>query len=192
MKAKTISLVITFSAIAIALNPTISRLAIPVFYLPNTGMVYQFFEIPIVASLFLLGLRSGVAVAVLNSIAMAFLYPGSYYLYPVVNFAAVISMIIGVHLAIRFYKNRTGNSIFLNGKRIVLFSTALGIVLRVLTMTPIWYSIIRTFYPDPSFTFFSTIIFPLIALYNSTQSLYTIPIAYFIAKRVSENLKMSN
>lgn len=192
MKTKTISLIIAFSAIAIALNPIISRLAIPVLYLPNTGVVYQFFEIPIVAALFLLGLRSGLAVTVLNSVAMAFLFPGNFFLYPVVNFAAVTSMMIGISLAIRFYKGRVENPAIFRGKRIILISTAFGIILRILATTPIWYGIVVTFYPDPSFAFFSTVIFPLQALYNSTQALFTITIAYFVAKRVSKNLKMDN
>jgi riboflavin transporter FmnP len=190
MKTKTISLIIAFSAIVIVLNPTISRLAIPVLYLPN--VVYQFFEIPIMIALFLLGFRSGLVVAVLNSIAMVFLFPGSFYLYPVVNLAAVTSMMIGISLAIGFYKGRVENQEIFRGKRIILISTAFGIILRILVTTPIWYGIVVTFYPNPSFAFFSTVIFPLQALYNSTQALFTIPIAYFIAKRVSRNLRIDN
>jgi riboflavin transporter FmnP len=190
MKTKTISLIIVFSTIAIALNPTISRLAIPALYLPN--VIYQFFEIPIILALFLLGFRSGLVVAVLNSIAMVFLFPGPFFLFPVVNLAAVTSMMIGISLGIRFYKGRVENPAIFRGKKIILISIVFGIILRILATTPIWYGIVVTFYPDPSFAFFSTVIFPLQALYNSTQALFTISIAYFVAKRVSKNLKIDN
>ena len=63
METRKVALIVAFAALAIVLNPTISRLAFPVFYIPNTNLMYQFFEIPIVVALLLLGLRSGVAVA---------------------------------------------------------------------------------------------------------------------------------
>lgn len=192
METKAIALIIVFSALAIVLNPTISRLAIPVFYIPNSNLVYQFFEIPIVAALLLLGFRSGLAVAALNSLALVFLYPGRIFLYPVGNFVAVTSMMIGIYLAIKLFKRKTGNGSHLNGTRIILFSTALGIALRIAAMTPVWYVLFRLAYPTQPFSFFLTTAVPLEAVFNATLPLYTIPIGYLVARIIGKNLKVGN
>jgi len=187
MKTKTIALIIAFSAVAIVLNPAF-RLTFPVFYMPTSGLFYQFFEIPIVAALLLLGFRSGVAVGVLNSTAMVFLYPGNYFLYAAGNLLAVTSMMVGMYLSIRLYESRAGSNSDFKRTKVVLFSTAFGILFRVLAMTPFWYGVVQVFYPDPSHTFM--IVLPLQAIFNSTLPLYTIPIAFLIARTINKNLKI--
>ena len=189
MKTKTIALIIAFAAIAIVLNPRFG-LTIPVFYMPSTSLQYQFFEIPIVAALLLLGFKSGMTVAVLNTTAMVFLYPGTLFLYAAGNLLAATSLMVGVYLAVRLYESRAGCAAHFKGTRVVVFSTALGILFRVLAMAFFWYGIVYMFYPDPSHTVF--LVLPLQAIFNSTLPLYTVPIAYFVARTIHKNLKIFN
>ncbi len=192
MQTKKIALIVAFSTISIVLNPTISRLAIPVFYIPSTQLMYQFFEIPIIVALLLLDLKAGVVVAALNSIALAFLYPGQRFMNPIGNFVAVTSMMTGISLATSLHKRRKGKKPGLTGTKTVLFSTGLGIVFRIIAMTPMWYVMVRISYPLLTVSSFFALVFPLMAVYNATLPLYTVPIAFFIARTVDKNLRVGS
>ena len=189
MQTKTIALVITLSALSIVLNPTISKLAIPAPFLLGTNLVFQFFEIPVVIAFLLMGIKPGLTVAVINSVAMVFIYPGRTFLYPLGNLCAVTSVIVGVYVATKLYSHRTHTS-QLTGNRIILYSTTSGVLFRVAVMGPWW--IASSFFvgsiPIPAIL---SGVLPVEVFYNAILALYTIPISYVIAKTINQNLRIS-
>ncbi len=190
LQTKTIALVITLSALSIVLNPTISKLAVPAPFLLGTNLVFQFFEIPILIAFLLMGIKPGLMVALINSVAMVFIYPGRTFLYPVANLLAVTAVIVGVYLAITLYSHRTQVS-HLTGNRVILYSTISGILFRVIVMIPWWFasSLLVRSVPIPAIL--STVL-PVEVFYNAILTLYTIPIAYIIAKTINRSLRISN
>ena len=103
MNARSIALIATFSAIAIALN----IIRIPTIYWP--GFSYHFNEIPIVVSFLLFGPKIGALVGVLHLAGQLALFPiGPIGIaaYPM-GFVALLLMLFGVYLASRFISSQS-------------------------------------------------------------------------------------
>jgi riboflavin transporter FmnP len=83
MRTKELTLTIIFAVLTIVLNPEISKIAFPAPYAPF--LIYQIWEIPIVAALLLLSLRSAVAIAGLNAVVLFALFQGASPLGPFYN-----------------------------------------------------------------------------------------------------------
>ncbi len=66
MQTKSIAAVAVFAAVAIALNPAFSRIAVPAPFFPFIS--YQIWEIPIVTAFMMIGSRYGVAAALINGL----------------------------------------------------------------------------------------------------------------------------
>jgi len=75
MQTKALTLTIIFTVLTIVLTPEISRIAFPAPYAPF--LIYQIWEIPIVAAFLLLSIRSAVAIAGLNSIVLLVFFQGA-------------------------------------------------------------------------------------------------------------------
>jgi len=186
MDSKTIALVAMFAALTVALTLS-SPIRIPAPYAPF--LYYQIWEIPIVAAFLLFGPKIGTSIAVINSVVLFFWFPGDLPSGPFYNLAAVLSMLLGVLLTIKLL-----SSFKIHSEAIVAPSaTALGIAIRVLTMTivnwiflryppPIGYGM-----PDPAILAF----LPIIGLFNASIALYTVPLGQIIAKAVSVATKIT-
>jgi hypothetical protein len=76
---------------------------------------------------------------------------------------------------------------------LITASTILGITLRVIVMTVVNLSVLGFGYPlgynMPQGAIIP--ILPLIALFNATLALYTIPLGYFLAEVVKSRLKLN-
>jgi hypothetical protein len=178
MKTKVLALTITFAAVTIFLNPRFSGLAIPSF-VPT--LWFQFWEIPVFAAFLLFGFKPSLLVAVLNTTILLLISPGLPFNEPISNLTAVVSTLIGLWLAdnllIRKKIEEKGHRT-LKG---LIISTVISIMIRLVIMMPYIYVVC---------TIFGTIglvipLFSLIALYDTIVVIYSVPVAYMIAKAVS-------
>ena len=94
MDSKAIAAIIVFSALALVLN--LSPVKIPAPY--ATFLIYQIWEIPIVAAFLLYGPKVGVTVSIVNTLALLAIFQGELPTGPLYNLAAVLSMLLGIYL----------------------------------------------------------------------------------------------
>jgi len=192
MSTRAIAMTIAFAVLAIVLNPAISGVGVP--FPPIPSLIYNIWEIVIIAAFLLMGFKSGISVALLNSAFLFSVYPGpTRSIYALGNTVAVSSMMIGVYVANLLTRKRSQEE-RLSGVRTITLSTVLAMILRVAVMAPIMYGILH-FNIVPARVPESAIIavvLPLQAVYNVTIALYTIPVGYFVAKVVSRNLEIGN
>jgi len=185
MNSKDVAALSIFTALTVALN--LSPFKIPAPYAPF--LFYQLWEIPIVAAFALYGPLMAIAISVLNTIVLLILFPGALPTGPLYNLAAVLAMLLGIYLAHLMVKKEPLSQRFtvLN-----LLATGLGISFRVVVMTLVNWAFIR--YPPPiGFSMPEEVILgilPLVALFNATLALYTIPIGYTLARAVSSGVKI--
>lgn len=186
MESKTIASISVFAAFTVALN--LSPIKIPAPYAPF--LIYQIWEIPIVAAFLLYGPGVGVAISIVNTIVLLGVFPGALPTGPLYNLAAVLSMLLGVYVVQKF-----ATKSFKRRKEAMLITsfTALGILGRVGIMTFVNWA----FLPYPFPIGFSiplqalVMLLPVIGVFNATLALYTIPLGYFIAKAVSSGAKIA-
>ena len=177
MDSKEIATIVVFSALTVALN--LSPVKIPAPY--ALFLIYQLWEIPIVAAFLLYGLRIGIAISLINTIVLLGVFPGELPTGPFYNLAAVLSMLLGIYIIHRLMSGRFSR------KLEAISASVLGTLTRVGVMTVVNWSLLR--YPPP--IGFSmpvstiTVMLPLIVFFNATLALYTIPIGYILARTVS-------
>jgi len=184
MNTKAIATIATFTALTIVLN--LSPIKIPAPYAPY--LIYQVWEIPIVAAFLLYGITVGVAIALINTAMLFIVFPGTLPTGPLYNLAAVLSMLFGIVLAKAFFKKK------LQAERETLLatlSTGFGIIFRVSVMSFVNWAFLR-FPPPVGFNMPEAAILvalPLIAFFNATLALYTIPMGYAVAKATKVGVK---
>ncbi|TLX96015.1 MAG: ECF transporter S component, partial [Thaumarchaeota archaeon] len=123
--SRRLSLEALLTALAVILNLTIS---FPAPY--ATFLTYEIWEVPIVLALLILGVRSGVTVAVLNSVVLELVKPGAIPAGPLYNFAAMVAMFVGILAAQRVAKRRGWGV-----GTLIAASTSLGVLTRTSIMT---------------------------------------------------------
>ena len=184
MKTRDLALGVVFSALTIALNFTVR---IPAPYAPY--LIYQIWEIPLVAAFFLFGTQTFLFATGINTVVLLIFFPGSLPLGPIYNMAAVVSMMTGAGLIKILLDRHPLKNLAIEAS----LYTSFGIVTRVAAMTLVNYVVQR--YPSPvGFSLPESAILvalPLIAVFNATLALYTIPIGYSLAKTVAEVIKTS-
>jgi riboflavin transporter FmnP len=195
MNTKKLALTIIFAALTIALNPAITHIAFPAPYAPF--LWYQIWEIPIVVAFVLISPKSAVAVSLINAVVLLALFPGALLLGPFYNLIAILSMLLGLYIAHKVISRKGSEGVMENSTLkhvtiLVTASTTLGIIFRVAVMTLVNYAVLR--YPAPlgySMPEVALIgIIPLIAIFNATLTLYTVPIGYFVARAIKPNIKL--
>ena len=181
--SRRLSLEALLTALAVILNLTIS---FPAPYL--TYLTYEVWEVPIVLALLLLGLRSGVTVAVLNSVVLEFVRPPALPTGPLYNFAAIVAMFVGVLAAQRIAKRR-------GWKVVTLFavSTSLGVITRTSIMTVVNAIALPQAYPIGFGVPVSQVpaLLLLIGFFNFTVALYTIPLAYSMRRAIAARYRLN-
>lgn len=184
MDTKALAVITIFAALTIVLN--LSPIKFPAPY--ALYLIYQIWEIPIVAAFLLYGILVGVAIALLNTLVLFAVFPGILPTGPFYNLAAVISMLLGVFLM----KIWTGRNPQKTAEPLaVTLSTALGIIFRVTIMTLVNWAFLR-FPPPVGFGMPEEAILaalPLIAFFNATLALYTVPLGHIVAKAVKLGMK---
>lgn len=185
MNTKSIALIITFSAVAIALN----AIRIPSVF--NPGASYQITQIPIVVAFLLFGARIGFLVGIFNMVGGLLLFstgPSSIISYPM-GLVSVLVMFAGLYAGSRFITN---NMKSLHTASVLTF---FAVVLRGCLMPFVDYGVLYHILvplvlgvnlPEA----YIVGLVPAFILYNVTAALYTIPFAYIVATKVGNYLKI--
>jgi hypothetical protein len=139
-----------------------------------------------------------VAIAILNAVILFALFPGFLPAGPFYNLIAVLSMLSGIYLGQRILTlNRPREEVqkasLESEARLITVSTAVGITLRVAFMSVVNYVALGQPYPFgyqyPEELVLGSL--PLIAVFNATLALYTVPLGYSIANAIKSRLKLS-
>ncbi len=190
MNSREIATIIVFTALTIVSNP----IRIPTLYWP--GFFYRIWEIPIVVTFLLFGPKIGISVAAMNVVAQIALFPVSagYLAYPW-GLVATLTMLLGVYLALRLLV-QTSQEKPHSKRRAVVYVTALGLAFRAGIMPFVDYVVYLSLLPLALGQTFSEAyvlgLIPSIVIFNLTVPLYTIPIAYLIARKVGTGLQIGN
>jgi len=191
MNTKAITITIAFAVIAIVLT----AIKIPAIVLQ--GFNHRIYEIPIVIAFFLFGPKIGISVGFLHLVGHIIFFPAglNFIAYPM-GFVAILNMMLGIYLAKKLIMRKRLRDNACVGNRAVIYLTFFGTLSRVAISTILDYAILYRYLMPliigrsiPEIFILSTIV-PGIFLFNAIVSLYTIPLSYFIAKKVNKNLKI--
>jgi len=193
MNAKSIALTIIFTAVALALN----AIRIPTIFYP--GIPYQISQIPIVIAFLLFGTKIGVLVGILNvagGLTLFPLGPSGIIVYPM-DLVSVLIMFAGLYVASRFITLNVDTKELAFWKKPVVGLTLFATASRVGTMPLIDYGVTYHFLLPLVFGLrlpeaYITGLVSAFALYNVIVPLYTIPIAYIVATKVGNHLKIES
>jgi riboflavin transporter FmnP len=195
MNTKAITLTIVFAALTVALNPELTKIFFPAPYAPF--LIYQIWEIPIVAAFLLINPKSAIAIAALNSVILLAIFQGASPLGPFYNLAAILSMLLGIYVAHKLFSKRlsperTTGSTWKYNTALAIVYTALGVAFRAGIMGALNYVVLR--YPMPigyglGEASIVGYFLPVTTIFNATLALYTIPLGYFIAEVVKRNFR---
>jgi riboflavin transporter FmnP len=180
-RSRRLSLIALFTALAVVLNLAV---AVPAPYEPF--LFYEVWEVPILLGVLILGFWDGTTVAVLNTLLLEAYRPGALPVAPLYNLAAQLSMFAGVLPVDRAARARGWE-----GKKLVPIATGAGAALRTAVMTVVNGIILPLPYPVG----FGSGLFPItqadvpglllpIGAFNFTIALYTVPLAYTLAKSI--------
>lgn len=184
MDSKTLTIIAVFAAVAIVLSLSPLKFSAPY----ATFLKYQLWEIAIVTAFLLYGVKVGISISAINTLVLFAFFPGDLPTGPIYNFIAVLSMLLGIYISQRAVGKR-----FSRGKEAILtsLSTASGIIARVTIMSIVNWIVLQ--HPPPFGYSISLQDLPatlsVIALFNATIVLYTIPIGYIIARAVGLSMK---
>jgi riboflavin transporter FmnP len=190
MNTKALATTIVFAALTVALNPAVSGIGVPAPYAPF--LIYNLWEIPIVAAFLLISPLSGISISLLNASILFAFFPGPLPTGPLYNLIAIFSMLTGIYIARRFLTRKTAEE--KREIKIASAATVLGIIFRVAVMTLVNYATLRYAYPI-GFSMLEVDIIgflPLAALFNGTLALYTIPLGEFISNVIKRQIKLRN
>ena len=190
LNTKSISLIAIFAALAIIVN----AIRIPTFYLP--GFFYSLYEIPILVTFIIYGFKIGFLVEIIHIIGQEIFFPlgpAGIVTYPM-GLVVHLLMFSGIYLANTIIKRKNVSE--KGEKKALIYYTGFATALRGALMPIIDYSILYNILLPIALgrTIPETYILALLPgfiLYNVTNALYAIPIAYLIAQKVSKQLKIS-
>ncbi len=175
---------ILFSSIALVLHPPFLPLAIPAPYAPF--LLYTIWEIPLYICLILFGPITAIISGIINFISLLVFFPGQLITGPIYNLIAIFGSYLGIILIKRRKQfvqdtNDIKKDVMSWNMAVIVLSP---MILRTVIMTivnfialpmppPIGFSIPLEAMPAT---------LGLIAIFNSTTIIYSIPIAYVIAR----------
>lgn len=191
MNSKSLALTATFSSLAIILN----AIRIPTFYWPN--MIYLLADIPVIIAFLLYGFKTGILVEILHILGQLIFFPvgtAGFVAYPT-GLLINLLMFSGIYLANKFIVSETGFKNHNTEKKKAIIFTGFAAIIRTGIM-PIYdffvfYHLLLPLALGVSIPEIYIIgLVPSFVLYHFTTTLYTIPTAYLIARKVSNYLKI--
>jgi riboflavin transporter FmnP len=185
LNTKTTAAIAVFTAISLAL--VFSPAKFPAPFAPF--LKYQIWEIPIVVAFLIFGAKVGFSTSIINTLVLLAIYPGDLPIGPLYNLAAVSSMLLGIYVI-----QKQGNHFKHRPEILVFLSTAFGIILRVAIMSIANWAFLQFPYPI-GYSLPPQVILgmlPIIALFNATLVLYTVPVGYFISRTIGFSNKIVN
>lgn len=185
MNSKILTIIAVFAALAIVLSISPLKFSAP--YAPF--LKYQVWEIAIVVALLIYGIRVGVSISFINALVLLVVYPGDLPTGPIYNLVAVLSMLFAVSLTQMVAGNRFSKDQWII---LVAISTISGIIARVIVMSVVNWIVLRYPYPLGYSIPIQELpeLLSIVALFNSTIVMYTIPTSYIIARAVGIGTKV--
>ena len=190
MNTKAIAVTIVFAALALALSP----IRIPTLFWPS--QYYRLWELPIIIAFLLFGFKIASPATVLYAAGYVLLLPDAS---GFVGFpwaiVLMLSVFLGLFLASKVV-NRKITQQESRWKTSVIYFTAFGTLSRAAIMPFVDYGVYRFLLPFvighgiPDAYILG--LMPAIVFFNITVPLYTIPIAYLVAKTAGKNLEIGN
>ncbi|MCL5317353.1 MAG: hypothetical protein M1503_03675 [Thaumarchaeota archaeon] len=179
-RSRVITAIAIFAALAIALHT--SPLKMPAPYAPF--LIYELWEIPIVAAFLLYGIRLGLSVTVINFLSLMVIFPGSLQAGPIYNLIAIMSMLLGMLAA---FKLAGLSSKLRSGLRVFWLALILGITARVAVMAVVNLVLLQMSAPLGFSIPFGAVVamLPQIILFNATVAAYSIVIGRMVTMTVS-------
>ena len=181
MNTKKLALLIALTAVTVVLSPRVSGIAIPYVILP--ALWFQVWEIAIVASFFILGFKSSIAIALLNTAVLQIMYPGTPFNQPLANLVAVLSTLSGIYIASTMIRRKNSQEKSISGRKIVSLSTAFGAVFRLVIMVPFLYLVALLLGMS-----IVIVMLPFFAIYDLIVAVYTVPLGYLIYSAVKKRI----
>jgi riboflavin transporter FmnP len=200
LNTKTLALIVVFVALTAAIDAFVPKIPFPL--LPF--LLYNLWEIPLVVCFVVFGPKTGLSVALMNSLVLLILAPGYLPTGPFYNLIAVLSMLIGVFAAYKIATYRCpaekiGSFLKTHQLGLSISMTTFGIISRVAITTITNYFLVTQPSPIGFGSFFqfgnatgqAAVIayLPFSMLFNATQALYTIPIALIISITIISRFK---
>jgi riboflavin transporter FmnP len=191
LNSKSLALTATFSSLAIILN----AIRIPTFYWPN--MIYLLADIPVIIAFLLYGFKTGILVEILHILGQLIFFPvgtAGFVAYPT-GLLINLLMFSGIYLANKFIVSETGFKNHNTEKKKAIIFTGFAAIIRTGIMPIydffIFYHLLLPLALGVSIPEIYIIgLVPSFVLYHFTTTLYTIPTAYLIARKVSNYLKI--
>lgn len=189
MNTKFVALIITFAAVAIALN----AVRIPTVFYP--GSFFQFSQIAIVIAFLLFGARIGCLVGLLNLAGGLALYPiGPVGLiaYPM-DFVSLLLMFAGMWLANMFTTHSNSESPISKKPSFGLTLGATAVragIMPFVDYAVVYHVLVPLILGRDLPQAYILGLVPAFVLYNVIVTLYTVPVAYVIVAKVSKHLKI--
>ncbi|MCW4028784.1 MAG: hypothetical protein NWE92_03965 [Candidatus Bathyarchaeota archaeon] len=182
MKAKSLVLVIILAALAMALTP----LAFPFPALP--ALFFALSEVPIMVVYLLFGFKEGLFAAALNCLFLFFVWPGpSNPFLPLGSIVSWSAMMLGIYLASNLSAQRGAHEKMVFSRRKAELAVIFSIILRLLLTTPLMYVVLRLLgLPEVGIVVF---LLPWLAVFNTIQTLITLPISFAAVTAVNKNFK---
>lgn len=184
MDTKRVALVAIFAALAIVLNPNVSRISIPS---PFLLLPYQLWEIPTFVAFLVIGPKPGILIALISSAGMLAFNQN---IVAIGGVIALFAMLGGFYLAYKLITRNVTPEKTPSTRKTLLATTASAVVFRTVVMAAQNYYTVTLMTGLPQSAVISMM--PLVALFNITEPLYVIPVSYLIAKTISSNLKVGN
>ena len=192
LNARSISLITVFTALAIILN----TIRIPTFYHP--GFFYSLYEIPVLVAFIIYGFKIGFLIEIFHIIGQEIFFPigpGGIVTYPM-GLVVHLLMFAGIYFAYKIIRRKIDRGNDADEKKTIIYFTGLATAFRGCLMPIIDYAVLynillpialgRTI-PE---TYILALV-PAFILYNVTSALLAVPIAYLIARKVSNYLKIN-
>jgi hypothetical protein len=189
VNAKEIALIVSFAGLAIVLNPAISGVGIP--YPPFPNLIFNVWEIPVIAVFLLFGFKFGMSVAAINALFLFSVWPGpSRPFYALGTVFSALSMMLGIYLMFKAIGYRLPTETLANRTKIVGSATVFAILLRIVILAIYMYFLLKSpFYNTPDVAIFGFVL-PWQAVYNAAQPIITVPLAFIVARGVNKNVKI--
>jgi riboflavin transporter FmnP len=189
MNARSYALIATFAALAVVLN----TIRIPTVYWP--GMFYTLCDIPVVVAFLIYGFKIGILVEVLHILGQEIFFPAGpagIVVYPMGLIYHTL-MFSGIYLAGKFINRRAASPGQFGEKKRAVYFTFFAAAFRGGLMpvidSAVLYNILLPLVLGvaiPEAYIFALV--PSFVLYNVTTTLYLVPVAYLLARRVSNYL----
>ena len=191
MNARSIALITTFAALAIVLN----TIRIPTFYWPN--WYYTLSEIPVLVAFLIYGFKIGLLVEVLHIAGQEIFFPvgvGGIVVYPM-GLIVMPLMVFGIYLARKFTSRKAASGTQMSEKKTAIYLTGVVAAVRGGLMPIADYFVLYNLLlplvlgrviPGA----YVAGLVPAFIVYNVTNALYAVPVAYLIARKTSKSLRL--